>query len=236
MKDNNLPSFLIENRILLDAGSVCSVLTVEEQLKIEAVFISHSHFDHINDLPFLVDNFSISGKSLQVCGTEFTIAALKTHIFNNTIWPDFSKIPSSSEPSLQYCKLNFFEEISIGNLEIIPFPVIHIKGSCGFVVRDGETAFAYTSDTYKSDGMWEIFEKYGVKSVITECSFPSARNKLAEVSKHFSTGHLKEELKKNKSVGKIYIFHAKPMFRESIEKELDGLGIELLKDNTEITV
>ncbi len=235
-RGNNLPSFLVEDKILLDAGSVCSVLSLDKQLKIKAVFVSHPHFDHINDLPFLVDNFSISGRTLFVYGTRETVASLKKYVFNNSVWPDFSKIPSPENPSLKFEALEYFSEIVLGGLRIIPFPVIHIEGSSGFIVKRDKTAFAYTSDTYKSDGMWEIFEKFNVKTVITECSFPSSKGKLAKASRHFSTDYLKEELKKNKSVEKIFIFHTKPMYRDKIEKELSGLNIEFLNDNSEINI
>jgi len=49
-------SFLIDDELLIDAGSVASTLSVEEQSKINHILISHSHLDHIKDLAFICDN------------------------------------------------------------------------------------------------------------------------------------------------------------------------------------
>ena len=48
--------YLINHGILVDAGSVASALSFDEQIKINHVLITHSHNDHIKDLGFLADN------------------------------------------------------------------------------------------------------------------------------------------------------------------------------------
>ena len=63
---NLLTTFLIDEVIALDCGSVCTGLDLTAQLKIEDVFISHVHMDHVGELPLLVDNKAIYGKSLRV--------------------------------------------------------------------------------------------------------------------------------------------------------------------------
>ncbi len=235
-KTSNLPSFLINNTILLDCGSVCSALTLNEQLNINSIFVSHSHFDHICDLPFLADNLSIAGKRVMVFGSIQTLSLLKNHIFNNTIWPDFTTIPTSEQPAIILKEVKEGERIEVNEVEIEPFKVIHTEGSMGFIVSDGKTSIAYTSDTYKTNGLWEKLIKKGVKAVITECSFPSQRDELAKVSKHLSSATLKEELSRMKGFGRIFVFHIKPHYLKEIKGELTNQNVHILQDSEEIEV
>jgi ribonuclease BN (tRNA processing enzyme) len=41
------PSFLLDGKILFDAGSLTNILPAKDLLKIEHIFITHSHLDHI---------------------------------------------------------------------------------------------------------------------------------------------------------------------------------------------
>ncbi len=229
-KDANLPSFLIENKFLFDCGSVCSVLPLERQLEIDSVFLSHSHFDHVCDLPFLVDNFSIAGKKLKVYASQETITTLKEYVFNGKIWPDFTEIPDAESPSLKFVKVNLGESILLGEYKIDFFRVFHTKGSIGFIVWKGEKSIAYTADTYRSDGLWRDLVNLGVKSVITECSFPEERKDLSKISNHLSTHDFREEIKKMNGFENIFVFHTKPHYRKKIEEELKGLNVKILKD------
>ena len=85
-------SFLIDERIALDAGAVTSMLTLEEQKRVDSVLVSHAHLDHIKDLATLADNrCQQAGPPLVVAGLPETIAILKAHFFNDLLWPDFSR-------------------------------------------------------------------------------------------------------------------------------------------------
>ena len=43
-------SYLIDGKLLIDAGSVASGLQIDQQVLIDNILISHSHLDHISDL------------------------------------------------------------------------------------------------------------------------------------------------------------------------------------------
>ena len=89
--------FLIDGTTLMDAGSVTSVLTLEEQFRIDHVLISHAHLDHVRELASLADNLCCDQieSPLTVIGTRVVIDTLKQHIFNGAIWPDFSILPTA---------------------------------------------------------------------------------------------------------------------------------------------
>ncbi len=226
----SLPSFLIDGRILLDCGSVCSALSLERQLNLKAILISHAHFDHICDLPFLVDNFSIASKQIKVYSSEKTIEILKENVFNGRIWPDFTKIPSSEFSVLEFVKVDDGKILRIDSYVIEFFHVIHTEGSIGFIVSDGQSSFAYTADTFKTNGLWDFLKEKGVKSVITECSFPAERKELAVLSKHLSVPDFLNELSKMNGIENVYVFHLKPHYRELIDRELSKHNVILLKD------
>ncbi len=231
-----LPSFLIGGKILLDCGSVCSALSLEKQFDIEAVFISHPHFDHICDLPFLADNFSIAGKQIKVYGSYKTIELIKKNVFNDEIWPDFTKIPNKKNPVLEFISVDMGDIIKLGDYTVEFFSVFHTAGSIGFIIREGNSVLAYTADTYKENGLWQYLIEKGVNAVITECSFPADRRKLATLSNHLSVPDFLAEYKKMKEIDKIFVFHLKPHYRKIIEKELGELGVIVLKDGDIIEV
>ncbi len=237
-KTNNskLPSFLIDNKILFDCGSVCSELTLERQLNIESVFISHSHFDHICDLPFLADNFSIAGKQIKVYASEKTIEVIKRNVFNNETWPDFTNIPDKDNPVIEFVSVKVGDIVKIGDYIVEFFNVFHTKGSIGFIIRKEKSVLAYTADTYKENGLWDTLKAKRVNSIITECSFPADRKELATLSSHLSVPDFLAEYKKMAGIDKIFVFHLKPHYRKLIEKELSELGVIVLKDGDVIEV
>src|SRR5262245_13133766 len=84
-------SMLLGEDVLIDAGTGVGDLSIEALAKIDHVFVTHSHLDHICSIPFLVDTVGqMRNQPLTVHGIKPTVDALRSHIFNNRIWPDFS--------------------------------------------------------------------------------------------------------------------------------------------------
>lgn len=93
---------LIDERITIDAGSVCRSLALDEQVKLDHMLISHSHMDHVKDLALLADQV-IGRRTLPVvlhCGPE-TAETLSSSYFNNYLWPDFTRIPTPQAPVMK---------------------------------------------------------------------------------------------------------------------------------------
>ena len=94
-------SFLIDDRLLVDAGTGVGDLSLADMAQIDDVLITHAHLDHVAALPLMLDAVASSRQQpVRVHALPETIQALKTHIFNNTIWPDFSVIPTVEHPFL----------------------------------------------------------------------------------------------------------------------------------------
>ena len=114
-KDCRTTSFLIDDDTLIDAGTGVGDLTLDEMRRIERVFLTHSHLDHVAALPLMVDSVGAARcQPLQIHALPDTIGALRAHIFNDLIWPDFSRIPSETDPFIQFREIAFRQAVPAG--------------------------------------------------------------------------------------------------------------------------
>jgi cAMP phosphodiesterase len=224
----NATSYLIDDVLLLDAGTAASALPVERQASIDHIMISHAHLDHVKDLGFLCDNClgkKTNGPFLAYSHLS-TITALKNHIFNNAIWPDFASIPSPENPMLKYREIIPEVPLEVGGFTITPVQVNHPGDTCGFIVEKGESCVVFTFDTAATSRIWEIAkEKKNVKAIFTEVSFPDSLLEIARLSYHFCPQTFAEEYKKMPQGVPIYITHLKPAHQEKIIMEVQKLDI-----------
>ena len=96
-------SFLLDGTVSLDAGALTQSLTLEEQSRVRSIIVTHSHLDHIASLPFLVENvFGRTEGPIEVVGPKDVAALLQDHLFNDAIWPDFTRIPTHLLPAVTF--------------------------------------------------------------------------------------------------------------------------------------
>ena len=217
-------SFLVDDKVALDAGAITGTLSLEEQRRIESVVVSHAHMDHIRDLATLADNrCQQGGPTLEIVGLASTLKMLKKHFFNDKLWPDFTKIDTKMGPTVRYRALKPEQEIEVSGLIIKPFLVSHTIDAAGFIVRSGERTVVYSGDTGPTDRLWELMaEEPNLAALLMEVSFPNSQRKLAHVSGHHTPKSLAEDLKKLKGHEDlpVLLFHIKPVFQARVEKEL----------------
>jgi ribonuclease BN (tRNA processing enzyme) len=230
------PAFLIDGQLLLDAGTIGSVLSEEEQWKIRDIFITHSHLDHIRSVPALADNIIMKNlkHTVTVHSSSAVISALRDHMFNGIIWPDFTKLPSEENPVISYVTIEPFKEYSVKNYSIEAIPVNHTVPAVGFRVTSGGKTLVYTGDTGPTEDIWKYCS--GVDALIVEVSFPNNMESLALITKHLTSSMLLDELAKIDTLPKkILITHPKPQYYDIIRSEIECLGvdgIELLHDGS----
>ncbi len=229
------PSFMIDDSLLLDAGTISSVLSEEEQWKISDIFITHSHLDHIRSIPALADNIiikSMQGHTVRIYSIEPVISAMKNHMFNNVIWPDFTKIPSPDSPVLSFETIEPLKDYSINGYTLRCVEVDHTVPAVGYIVSGKGKRLAYSGDT----GPTELFWKHasGADALIVEVSFPDSMTDMALLTKHLTCSLLKTELAKIEQMPeRIFVTHPKPQYYDLIKAEIDTIGnrsIELLHD------
>jgi len=240
---HNCPAFLIDGRILLDAGTIGVSLNIREEHSLGWILLTHAHLDHIKGIPFLLDNLVIrsTGNTITVISGRDVLDDLRNNIFNGKIWPDFTRIPTPERPALKYKAIGTTRPVSIDGYRITMERVHHAVPAYGYIVgKPGKKSIAYTGDTGPTDRFWEKMAAHDVKYLITETSFPNRLEKLALASGHLTPSLLEREIAKMPDPPeKILIMHVKPQYLQEIEVEIQGLGrddIEFLKDGELIEV
>ena len=215
----------VDNDILIDAGNIIYALE-EIANDVNHIFLTHSHLDHIVDIPFLLDLcFELRTTPLHIYGLQETIEHLQKYIFNWDIWPDFESIPltTSTEHIIKFHIINLNEDININNTILKPIKTNHTSSSCGYVITKNNNSVLFTSDTFKCKNIWdEVNNNKNFKSIIIDVSFPSRLEQLATKSKHLTPTLLKGELQylKRKDV-RIFLNHLKPIFINEIKDEIE---------------
>lgn len=230
MKNKGTTSFQVSKDILVDAGNVLNALGENTEF-VNHVFLTHSHADHITDLPFIVEGFfEKRTEPLTIYASKETIESLKKHTFNNQIWPDFSKINllNNDKKSLIFKEIKLDETITINKYQIKAISAVHIAGAFGFVIiKDDIDGYVISGDTYLNEELVEeINNNPKIKLLITECSFPNNMAKLAYDSQHLTPNLLAQNLKKLKRTDvQIFIYHLKHIYEEQMQDEIKELDI-----------
>lgn len=220
----------VTKNTLIDAGNIMHALG-QEALHVNHIFFSHSHLDHIIDSAFLMDNFFAQrSEPLYLYGLPQTIEALKKHIFNWEIWPDFSQIHliGQGKPSVVYVEINFYQryEVEDGTF-LTPIPANHTVACCGYLIEKENHAIVFSADSFKNETLWHLINtNTTITALIIDVSFPNHLSQIAQNSKHLTAQFLGEELQQlTRKEVKIYINHIKPFYQQKIIAELKAIGI-----------
>lgn len=222
-KDCRTTSFLIDGDILIDAGTGVGDLTLEEMRSVDHVFLTHSHLDHVAALPLMVD--AVAGrrdKPLQIHALAGTIAALKAHIFNDVIWPDFSRIPTPQAPFISFNEIRTGQTLQIKRKLLEVMPAVHTVPAVGYAITAGTGCWVFSGDTERNPAFWERVNQLNVAMLVIETAFSNREKDLARVSLHLSPMVLAQELDfidKTRNFP-IYITHTKPAETELIMAEI----------------
>jgi ribonuclease BN (tRNA processing enzyme) len=237
------PAFLVDGTILLDGGTIGLSLNIKEERRVRRIFLTHAHFDHIKGIPFMLDN-QVSrgtGNTVTVISARDVIRDLKTNIFNDKIWPDFSRIPTPDAPVLRFQAIRPSREEEFDGYRLVMTRVNHTVPAYGIILISPEgKRVAYTGDTGPTDRFWKKVEGYKVRHLIAESSFPNRLEELALKTGHLTPALLQKELGKMKNPPqKIYLMHAKPQYVPELEQEIQGLArnnIRYLRQGEVLTI
>ncbi|MGE5894313.1 MAG: 3',5'-cyclic-nucleotide phosphodiesterase, partial [bacterium] len=199
LPEHNLPAFLIDGVLLMDAGTIGVSLDTRKQERIRHILVSHAHLDHIKGIPFLLDNIIVRNRkhTVTVLSGKEVISDLKQNVLNGRIWPDFTRIPDREQPVLRYGVLDPAQPVKLDGYLIECERVSHAVPAYGYIVTGSNgRAVAYTGDTGPTDLFWKKMAKHRVTCLIIEVSFPNSMNDLAAKSGHLTAGLLKQELGK----------------------------------------
>lgn len=223
-KDCRTTSFLIGDSILIDAGTGVGDLTLDEMRKINHVFLTHSHLDHIAALPLMLDAVSsLRDTPVQVHALSETIKALQAHVFNDVIWPDFSTIPSAAQPFLQYNPLSVGQQRTVNTRVVEVLPAMHTVPAVGYAVLGDSGWWAFSGDTGRNPAFWSRINDMPISQLVVETAFSDRESSLAARSLHLSPTTLAQELSQLRAdrAFPIYVTHTKPSETALIMAEID---------------
>jgi ribonuclease BN (tRNA processing enzyme) len=224
--------FLVDDVLALDAGALTSTLTLDQLCKVDDIIVGHSHFDHIKDLPLLAD--LVIGRRdtpVTIHASQECAKALRDYMFNNSLWPDFTRIPTRKDPVLRIKTFRAGSAFEVGRYMVQSIPVSHPVESCGFVITNGHTSLAMSGDTGPTDKLWQALNQVkNLKALLLETSFPNALQELADLSGHLTPKTLQSELTKfHRNGAEVLLYHLKPAFVSQLKRELSGLPVEILE-------
>ena len=237
----NNTTLLLNDCVLIDAGSVTQQISMAEAVNVSDIFFSHCHLDHIIDLPFMLDNgFEKKDKPLVLHGSDFTLDNLMTHIFNDRLWPNFKNLPTPEKGQFTLAPIQEGETQEAGGLKFKPFSVNHTVPTYGYVISDDESSIIFSADTGPTDELWKIANQTEIlKAVIMDLSFPNEMQHIADVSGHNTAEDATKELNKLEKDCDVYVFHFKVGCEDKLKEELAHVShfnkpVRALRDFTEI--
>lgn len=206
-------SYLIDDDVLLDAGTGVGSLTLDEMRKLKHVFVTHSHMDHVLSIPLLVDTLfaDLQNQPLLVHARAETIAVLKQHVFNWQLWPDFTELPNKQSPVLVFVEMMPGDHVVLGERRIEMVDVNHTVPASAYIVESANKVFVYSGDTTTNDNLWNRLNQLAsVDLMIIETAFADEEQELARLARHYCPSLLAADLKKLKHSTMIGISHLKP--------------------------
>ncbi|HPC04036.1 MAG TPA: 3',5'-cyclic-nucleotide phosphodiesterase [Syntrophales bacterium] len=237
MPGRHTTSFLLNGRFLVDAGTVASVLSIEDQKKLEWALITHAHLDHVKDILFLADNLCTGERDpFTVMAPQGIIDLLHANLFNNVIWPDFSVIPTMENPVIRFRALEPGWGYTVSGLYVRAIPVNHTVETMAYLIEENDCSVLISGDTGPTDEMWEAARKAkNLKAVFIETSFPDEMEKTAALAGHLTPAMVKRELRKLGPLKpEIYLYHLKPQFCDPLKRQIasmdTGKSIHILRD------
>ena len=229
-------AFLVDEDILIDAGTGVGDLTLQEMARIDHIFLTHSHLDHVLAIPLLADSVIRLREGLRrgpvvVHALAPTLKALKDHVLNGVIWPDFTRLPRADRPVLAFESLAVGDVLEINGRRIEVLPAVHTVPACGYAVQWAGAsvdaggvhhpapsaassltsgAWVYTGDTGPNPALWQRLAHLPLAALVIETAFRDDEAGVAHASQHLCPSLLRAELAQLASPADVYITHIKP--------------------------
>jgi ribonuclease BN (tRNA processing enzyme) len=226
-----LTTFLVNDTVAIDAGSLGFYLTPAEQARVRHVFISHSHLDHTGSLPMFIDNiYDRRGEPVTVHASADVLDQVQEHLLNEAMWVDYDRLAQKLPPFWNRAVLSPGHTVHLESLRITPVPVNHVVPTIGFIIEDEHSAIIITSDTGPTEEIWRRANALpNLRAVFLEASFPNAFAQVAESAKHLTPALFRQEVAKLARPTRVLAVHLKAQFVRQVTQELAALGLANLE-------
>lgn len=212
-KDCRTTAFLLGDSLLIDAGTGVGDLSLDELARVDDIVLSHSHLDHVLGVPLLADSVMrrrVGRPPIRVHGLPATLDALRQHVFNGVVWPDFTRLPSVELPILSLHPFQIGQVLAFGQQRVEVLPALHTVPAVGFAVLAEAGAWVFTGDTGPNPALWQRLRQMRVTQLVIETAFRNDEQALAKVSRHLHPAELGRELAQLAQGVQVWITHIKP--------------------------
>ncbi len=234
-RDCRTTAFLLDDDVLIDAGSGLGDLALDELLAIDDILLTHSHLDHVLGVPLLADSVMRRREGrgpIRVHGLPQTLQALRQHLFNDVLWPDFTRLPRADRPVLELRPLQCGQSLQVGarRRSVQVLPACHTVPAVGYAVLGARGAWAFTGDTGPCPALWQALRQLPVplRQLVIEIAFSEADREVAADSRHHCPSSLVAELAQLPAGVEVQLTHIKPGEMGSV---LAGLAARLGSDH-----
>jgi len=224
--DCRMTCLLLNDAVALDAGSLSQALSVERQQQVQSIVLTHSHMDHTTSLPFFIENvFGKLREAVDIYASAPTIYAIRKNLFNNDVWPDFTRLPNHLLPALRFHELAPEVKVEIGGLHFTPIPVDHPIPTFGYLIEHGGSAVLWSSDTGPTKRLWEVANATeNLQGVWIDVSFDNGMQPIADVSGHLTPQTLVRQLEQLERKVPVLLHHLKPPCISKIRDQVAAVG------------
>ena len=228
-------AFLLDGDVLIDAGSGAGDLSIEALARIDHILVSHSHLDHVLAIGLIADSVrrlrqSLGRGPIQVHALPETLAALRTHIFNGVIWPDFTRLPSIEHPALLLVPFAVGAVLTLNGKRIEVLSAVHTVPAVGFAVEAREVPgrepvwWVFTGDTGANPALWQRLRRMKIAHLVIETAFSNEECELARITRHLCPSDLGGELAQLPGSVDVHITHIKPGEVDTVMRQINRLG------------
>ena len=215
-------SALVNDQILLDAGTGVQRLGIGQVKKVEHVLLTHSHLDHTAMLFFLMDCQIGAHPGLRVHALQETATALRKGFLNDKIWPDFENIKINGNAVMSFRYLKPYQTVELCGCKITPLPVRHAVPTLGFCLHGEREDFVFVSDIIDADAaFWRYLKSLKrLRRMTMEVSFPDSMAAVAKESCHLTPKSFAGLLKKIPAGVEVFYCHTKPQAAARVGEEM----------------
>jgi phosphoribosyl 1,2-cyclic phosphodiesterase len=234
VKGARLTSLLIDGVLVVDAGGLTSALALPEQKEIEAVLLTHHHFDHTRDLVTLAANAGYYWRrQLSVYALRYTLDIVAGVLLDGKLYTNFFEYPSKETPTVVLEAIEPYSKKAIGDYEVLAVPVKHSAPAVGYQITcSGGRSLFYTGDT--TVGISDCWQHVAPQLLITEVAGPDKYEDWLRKAGHLCPRLLREELTQFRRLKgylpRIIVIHIGNPYEEEIKEEVAQVAQELKAD------
>lgn len=221
--------YLVDNDVLIDAGTGAADLTLEQAIAIDCVFLTHSHLDHCCMLPMLADaagNFR--DEPLTVYALPETIAALRRSILNGEIWPDYAALPTPERPYIRFLPIAQGETVELDGRRFTALPAKHAVPCVGYRVDNGAASWVYSGDTTLHPAFWQTLNVIdNLRYLLVETTYLNDNADGAQRSGHMTAELLAQGLRLLQQPVELFIVHMQAGHEDETWREILDTLLEL---------